>query len=204
MPDIISSPNPSLYQVWSAADAGLQAPSWLHSLGGCIQRSSLIQLCILCAPLSHSLLEILLPIVQTIGKAPWYWGQGGIGSSQSGQNLGEGFSITSHQPLRFCIYSPFTIAANDTAPSYLLSFISGPCIGLQRRVERCDTDGETKAGGEEVDLPRSASRGEAGSSPGPAVNTGETRVLGTCCACVSWRPAGASAALSRGALWPWL
>lgn len=65
--------------------------------------------------------------------------------------------VLPHQPLRFSIYSQFISAANDTA--YLLSFISGPCLILQRRVEQCDTDGETKAGGEEVNLPKSASCG---------------------------------------------
>lgn len=67
-------------------------------------------------------------------------------------------------------------------PSYLLPFIGGPCLVLQRRVEWHDIDGETKAGREEVNLLRSASRREAESSPGPAVAAREPQVLETRCA----------------------
>lgn len=86
------------------------------------------------------------------------------------------------QPLGFSIYFQFSGATNGATHSLLSAALhQGPCLVL-RRVKQHDTDGETKASREEVNLPRSASRGKAGSSPGSAVAAWESWARETCCA----------------------
>lgn len=142
---------------------GLLAASWLRSPGGCIQRFSLIQLCTLCPAVANPLGDAASPGAALRCAWPRHPIStvlaGGLAapSSQHGQSSGEGFSAAATRPSPLA--SPPTFEGLhllpiywaqiiiQLPPSYLLPFISRPCLVLQRRVEQHDTDGETEGCG---------------------------------------------------------
>lgn len=168
---------------------GLRAASWLR-FPGAVSRGFRSSYSAHHAVLSCILHETQLPRSQpfgVLGLVPCFHRE--ISISQCGQSSGWGLWCWSHLPLsahfpanlRDFVFTPNLPPRLMTQLplSYPLPFISGPCLVLQRRVEQCDTDGEIKAGGEEVNLPRSASRGDAGSSADPAVAAWELWALET-------------------------